>query len=65
MAPFFVGVRGLLRVGAAVKLQELSEQGLINGDVDGVPKVTSADAACILRWTVKIITVFPIEEMQP
>ena len=44
-----------------VKIEALSELGAINGDVDGLAGTTSSDAACILRWTVLIITVFPVE----
>ena len=44
-----------------VKIEFLSAQGRLNADVDGIVGVTAADAACILRWSVKLIAQFPVE----
>ncbi len=40
----------------------LSEQGKINGDVDGVPGITGADANELMKLEAGLITKFPVEE---
>ena len=45
-----------------VNLAQLSQQGMINADVDGDGEVTAADASAILRYIVKLIEKFPVEE---
>ncbi len=44
----------------SVKLSVMTEQGMINADVDGKAGVTTADAAAILRYTVKLEKQLPI-----
>ncbi|MDO4542973.1 MAG: cohesin domain-containing protein [Clostridia bacterium] len=43
-----------------VHLKTLSEEQVYRGNVDG-GDISSSDAACILRFVVKIITAFPVE----
>ena len=40
----------------------LSEQGKINGDIDGVPGITGADANELMKLEAGLITKFPVQE---
>lgn len=47
---------------ALVGLTMLSEQGVKNAKVDGTDALNAQDAALILRYVVKLIDVFPVQE---
>ena len=51
----------LLAQRYSINLEKLNDQQKLNGNVDGKGDVTNADAMYILRYTVKLLTKFPVE----
>ncbi|MDO4564522.1 MAG: dockerin type I repeat-containing protein [Clostridia bacterium] len=43
-----------------VRLQQLTEQGLLNAEVDGDGAITASDAAQVLRYIVRIVDSLPV-----